>query len=68
MPKRVTSDAVEILDNLIGDDVQLREMVDVAFVNAQIAQLIYNAREEAGLTQARLAKKVGHADLRDRPA
>jgi len=47
------------LENLIARDRTLREMVDQATLNAMVAQLIYQARTEAGLTQARLARLVG---------
>ena len=47
------------MENLIARDRTLREMVDQATLNAMVAQLIYQARTEAGLTQARLARLVG---------
>jgi ribosome-binding protein aMBF1 (putative translation factor) len=52
-------DGVDLLENLIARDRTLREMVDQATLNAMVAQLIYQARTEAGLTQARLARLVG---------
>ena len=57
MPK--TRDAVEILHRQIGDDPELREMLEQASINAEIAQLIYDARTAAGLTQKQLADLVG---------
>ena len=57
--KRVTSDAVEILDQMIGKDHELREMVEEATVNAMVAQVIYDARTQANLTQAELADLIG---------
>lgn len=56
---RVTYDAVEILESLMGDDRELRQMVDDATDNALVAQIIYNARTKAGLTQAQLARLAG---------
>jgi ribosome-binding protein aMBF1 (putative translation factor) len=56
---RMTSDAVDILDHLTGDDIELREMVEQATVNAWVAKLIYDARTEAGLTQKQLADLIG---------
>jgi ribosome-binding protein aMBF1 (putative translation factor) len=56
---RITSDAVEILDHLTGDDAELREMIEQATVNAWVAKLIYDARTDAGLTQKQLADLVG---------
>jgi DNA-binding XRE family transcriptional regulator len=57
MPK--TKDALKILDRVTGKDIELRRMIEDATVNAYVAQLIYDARTSAKLTQARLAKLVG---------
>jgi predicted transcriptional regulator len=57
MPK--TKDALKILDRVTGKDIELRRMIEDATVNAHVAQLIYDARTSAKLTQARLAKLVG---------
>ena len=54
-----TRDALEIIDRMIGDDHELRTLVIQAGVNAHIAQLIYEARTAAGMTQAELAKLIG---------
>jgi ribosome-binding protein aMBF1 (putative translation factor) len=54
-----TKDALQIIDRMIGTDTKLRELVAEAEVNAHIAQLIYNARRAAGLTQADLARLIG---------
>ena len=57
-PKK-TKDALQIIDRMIGDDANLRDLVAEAGVNARIAQLIYDARTAAGLTQAGLARLIG---------
>ena len=54
-----TTDAIKILDNMIGDDAQMREMLAEASLNAEVGQLIYDARQKAGLTQQQLAELVG---------
>jgi ribosome-binding protein aMBF1 (putative translation factor) len=57
---RKTSDALEIIDkNLIGDDAELRTLVEEATLNAQVAQSIYDARKAAGMTQSELAELIG---------
>jgi ribosome-binding protein aMBF1 (putative translation factor) len=56
---RKTSDALQIIDNMIGGDEELKRLVIEAGVNAHIAQLIYDTRTAAGLTQAELAKLIG---------
>jgi ribosome-binding protein aMBF1 (putative translation factor) len=47
------------LESLIANDRELRELADQATLNAMVAQLIYNARVRAGLTQGKLAKLIG---------
>ncbi|PSB10091.1 transcriptional regulator [Pleurocapsa sp. CCALA 161] len=54
-----TTDAVEIMKDMIGDDPQLQQMHNEATVNAHVAQLIYDARTLAGLSQTELAKLIG---------
>lgn len=44
---------------MIGNNFELRDFVAEANLNARVAQLIYYAREEAGLTQKELAERVG---------
>ncbi|MBI2478729.1 MAG: helix-turn-helix transcriptional regulator [Planctomycetia bacterium] len=57
---RKSSDALEIIDkNLIGDDAELRMLVEEATLNAQVAQSIYEARKAAGMTQRELADLIG---------
>src|SRR5439155_13993102 len=57
MPK--TSNAVKIVDKMIGRDRALRQMVEREEENLRIARLIYQARTKAGLTQAQLARVIG---------
>jgi DNA-binding XRE family transcriptional regulator len=64
MPKteqktRMTSDAVRILDGMIGEDSHLQQLASEAMVNAEVAQLIYDVRSKAKLTQKQLAELVG---------
>ncbi len=56
---RRTRDALQIINHMIGGDEELGKFVIEAGVNAQVAQLIYDARTAAGLTPARLAKLIG---------
>ena len=53
-----TTDAVEIMKDMIGDNPQLQEMYNEATLNAHVAQLIYDARTEAGLSQTELARMI----------
>ena len=54
-----TKDGMKIIDSIIGDDLELRDMCEQAALNAQVAQLLYEARTSAGLSQTELAKIVG---------
>jgi ribosome-binding protein aMBF1 (putative translation factor) len=57
MPK--TKDALKILYRLTGNEPQLRERIERETINTQVAQLIYDARTKAGLTQKQLAGLLG---------
>ena len=54
-----TKNIATILDGMIGDDAELRDLIREAKTNADIAQMIYDARMEAGLSQAALADLIG---------
>lgn len=54
-----TSDAVQILDRMAGNDPDMLRLIEEARINAVVAQLIYDARNRAGLTQEALARLVG---------
>jgi ribosome-binding protein aMBF1 (putative translation factor) len=54
-----TADAVAILDRMAGGNVELRRLTEEARINAAVAQLIHEARAEAGLSQAELAERIG---------
>ena len=54
-----TSDALKILGNLSQTDPEMQQMVREASINAEVAQLIYEARTKAGLTQQQLAELIG---------
>ena len=53
-----TRNAIEILEELTGDDPELREMIAEESVNAEVARLVYEVRTAAGLTQKQLADLV----------
>jgi ribosome-binding protein aMBF1 (putative translation factor) len=57
--KAKTSDAVKILDRMAGESPELKRLTDEARVNARVAQLIFDARQKAGLSQAELAERIG---------
>ena len=58
---RKTSDAVEILDALIGDDPEMWAMVHEAELQMRAGMVAYQLREDAGLSQEQLGAKVGHS-------
>jgi ribosome-binding protein aMBF1 (putative translation factor) len=58
MMTKKTTDGMKILDSLVGNDAKLREMCQQATINAHVAQLIYDARTSAGLSQKELADMI----------
>src|SRR5436189_2456762 len=54
-----TNDDVKILDRMIGEGSRLRQVANEAVINAEVAQLIYDVRSKAKLTQKQLAELVG---------
>ncbi|WP_413176495.1 helix-turn-helix domain-containing protein [Anabaena azotica] len=54
-----TKDAIKIIDKMTRTDPQLEAMVAASAINAEVAQLIYEARTKAGLTQKQLAELIG---------
>lgn len=54
-----TRDAMKIIDKMVGDDTELRQMIADARVSSQVAQMVYEARMSAGLSQKELADLVG---------
>jgi ribosome-binding protein aMBF1 (putative translation factor) len=57
MPK--SNDALEILAAMTKDDPEIQAAVEESSLNAEIAQMIYDARNRAGLTQKQLADRIG---------
>ena len=51
--------ASKMIDDLIGGDEELREMIRQEVLNSEIGQMIYDARTKAGLTQQQLANRLG---------
>ena|SRR5664279_2082335 len=60
MSRKPKSDALrELYDELIGDDPKKQADYEEALVNVKAAQLLYDMRTKAGLSQRELAKRVG---------
>jgi ribosome-binding protein aMBF1 (putative translation factor) len=57
--KRKTTDALLMIDKLIGRNAKRRMLVEEATLNAHVAQLIYDVRAAAKLTQRQLAERIG---------
>lgn len=57
--KKTITDAVEILIRRLGDTPELRARIEEEKLNIQVAQMIYDARHKAGLTQKQLAELIG---------
>lgn len=54
-----TNDALKILRQMTAEDAEMEELIKEASLNAELAQLIYRARAQAGLTQQQLADRIG---------
>ncbi|QDT01326.1 helix-turn-helix domain-containing protein [Adhaeretor mobilis] len=54
-----TRDAMKIIDKMIGDDPERRQRIAEARTQSEIAQMVYDARHAAGLTQKQLADLIG---------
>jgi ribosome-binding protein aMBF1 (putative translation factor) len=54
-----TTNALKIMHAMVGNDPKAHRQLDNARVNAQVAQLVHDARTEAGLTQRELAERIG---------
>ncbi len=57
--RKPTSNALEIIDRLVGNDTALRAIIEEERVNAQVGREIYDLRISRGLTQKQLADRVG---------
>src|SRR5258708_19670685 len=49
----------QLIEKFVGDDLERQAMLDEEIVNVEAAQLVYNLRKKAGLSQRELARKVG---------
>lgn len=58
-PRRHTSDALAVIDRITGNDPKLRSAIKEATANAKIAEMLYAARQSAGISQSELAKRIG---------
>src|SRR6185503_14213764 len=59
MPRRKTKNALELIARDVGDAPGFRARVDEEKFNAQVAQMILDARTAARLTQKELAEFAG---------
>ena len=49
----------QMIDKFVSGDPERQAMLDEEIVNVEAAQLVYNLRKKAGLSQRELAKRVG---------
>ena len=54
-----TKDVLKVLERLTGKSAGVRKDIAHARVNLEVAQMIYDARTKAGLSQRELAERVG---------
>ena len=48
-----------LIEQFVGDDPTRQALLDEEIVNVEAAQLVYDLRKKAGLSQRELAKRVG---------
>ena len=54
-----TKDALKILERVTGQNSDVQQAITNARINLDVAQMIYDARTRAGLTQRRLGELIG---------
>lgn len=59
MMAKTKETAMDLIRELEGDDPAIQEMLREERINLEVAQMIYDARNAAGLTQSQLADRVG---------
>ena len=59
MADKQTKNALDIVDQMIGADDQLRGDIAQETIHSRIASLLFDARDKAGLTQTQLAELIG---------
>jgi ribosome-binding protein aMBF1 (putative translation factor) len=59
MPKKTTTNALKILAHIAGKDPRRQHGYEGEVANREVAHEIFQLREDAGLSQAELARRVG---------
>ena len=59
MPKKTTTDALKILAHMTGKDPEMHRRFEEEVANREVAHKIFRLRQDAGLSQAELARRVG---------
>ena len=54
-----TRDALKILEKVTGNSKSVRAGITEAKINFEVAQMIYDARTKAGMSQSKLASLIG---------
>lgn len=54
-----TKNALKVIDRMVGQDKELRDLITEETINVRIARMICDARSKAGLTQKELANLIG---------
>jgi ribosome-binding protein aMBF1 (putative translation factor) len=54
-----TNNALKILQQMTSEDPEMEELIKESSLNAELAELIYRVRTQAGLTQQQLADRIG---------
>lgn len=59
MLKKSTTNALKILDHMFGKDPKAQRAIEEEMAKREIGTKIYQLRQDAGLSQSELARRVG---------
>jgi ribosome-binding protein aMBF1 (putative translation factor) len=59
MSKKTTTDGLKILAHMTGKDPDKQRIFEEEVANREVARKIYSLRQQAGLSQTQLARRVG---------
>ena len=59
MNKKTTTDAQKILAQMTGKNPEMQRVFEEEVANREVGQKIYQLRQDAGLSQVELARRVG---------
>lgn len=59
MPRKYTTDALQILAQISGNGPEAQQSFEEELINREVGSKIYQLRQAAGLSQSELARRIG---------